>query len=103
MSGVASESDLSLPRTPLRVASGLLTKSGTKFVPRQAVHGRLMSSSVQLSDLSTPIQEFVSEHVKLMRPDRVHVCDGSQEENQGMVRLLQDIGRLKKLEKYENW
>ena len=102
MSG-ASESDLSLPRTPLRVAGGLITKSGTKFVPRQAVHGRSLSSSLQLTDLSAQIREFVEDHVKLMRPERVHVCDGSPEENQSMVSLLQDIGRLKKLEKYDNW
>ena len=100
MTTVSAES---LCRVPLRVASGLPTKSGAKFVPRQAVNGRHMSSSLQLGDLAAPIREFVEEHVKILRPDRVHVCDGSEEENQSMVKLLQELGRLKKLEKYENW
>jgi phosphoenolpyruvate carboxykinase (GTP) len=48
------------------------------------------------------VREFVEEHVKILQPAKVHVCDGSTEENQSMVKLLQDIGRLKKLDKYEN-
>lgn len=99
---VTTECD-SLSRTPLRAASGLPTKSGAKFVPRQAINGRHMSSSLQLGDLATRVREFVEENVQILQPDRVHVCDGSDEENKQMVKLLQDMGRLKKLEKYDNW
>lgn len=93
-------------RLPLQVAGGLPTKTGTKFIPRTTTTTtttRYLSSSVQLTDLAPRVREFVEEHVKILRPDKVHVCDGSEEENQQMVKLLQDIGRLKKLEKYENW
>ena len=94
----------SLPRAPLRAASGLPTKSGTKFIPRQAIGGaRYASSSLQVSDLAAHVREFVEENAKILRPARVHVCDGSEEENQSIVKLLQDVGRLKKLDKYDNW
>ena len=99
----------SVPRAPLRLAEGLPTKTGVKFVPRHvsaaaaAASVRAASTSLQVGDLAGPIREFVEEHVKLFRPDSVHVCDGSEEENQGLVSTLQSIGRLKKLDKYENW
>lgn len=93
----------SLSSSPLRAASGLPTKCGTKFIPRQAVNGRYMSSSLRLTDLATPVREFVEENVKILQPDRVHVCDGSEEENRQMVKVLEELGRLKKLEKYDNW
>lgn len=93
----------SLSSSPLRAASGLPTKCGTKFIPRQAVNGRYLSSSLQLTDLATPIREFVEENMKILQPSRVHVCDGSEEENQQMVKVLEELGRLKKLEKYDNW
>ena len=107
-SSVGSAHPVSLPRTPLRLAGGLPTKTGAKFVPRTAAAPattgvRYLSSSVQLTDLAPHVREFVEDHVKILRPAKVHVCDGSVEENQGMVKLLQDIGRLKKLDKYENW
>lgn len=90
-----------------RAASGLPTKTGAKFIPRQIPaslsHVRAASTSLQLGDLAGPIREFVEEHVKLFQPAHVHVCDGSEEENKSMVKLLQDIGRLKKLDKYDNW
>ena len=98
-----------LPRTPLRLADGLPTKTGSKFIPRTspaptATTGvRYLSASIQLTDLAPHVREFVEEHVKILQPAKVHVCDGSTEENQSMVKLLQDIGRLKKLDKYENW
>ena len=94
----------SLPRAPLCAANGLPTKSGTKFIPRQAVGvTRYASSSLQLSDLAAHVREFVEENAKILRPARVHVCDGSEEENKSVVGLLQDLGRLKKLDKYDNW
>ena len=90
-------------RAPLRVATGLPTKSGTKFVPRQAIYARYMSSSLNLADLAGPIREFVEENAKILKPAHVHVCDGSEDENRRMIKMLQDMGRLKKLEKYDNW
>ena len=102
-----SVSELSLPRAPLQaVACGLPTKAGAKFIPRLTPgvsSSRCLSSSLQLTDLAPHVRQFVEEHVKILRPAKVHVCDGSDEENQSMVNLLQDVGRLKKLDKYENW
>ena len=109
MSNVSSDPTLSLPpnRAPLRLAGGLPTKTGAKFITRTALTAtpgvRHLSSSIQLTDLAPHVREFVEEHTKILQPAKVHVCDGSLEENQSMVKLLQDIGRLKKLNKYENW
>ena len=103
---VNGDGGLSLPRLPLRVSGGLPTKTGAKFHPQTAssvVSIRSLASSLQLTDLAPNVREFVEEHAKVLRPDKIHVCDGSERENQEMVRLLQDLGRLKKLDKYENW
>ena len=37
------------------------------------------------------------------KPDAVHICDGSDKENQLMVSEMIKSGELKKLPKYDNW
>ena len=64
---------------------------------------QLNSSSVKLGDLSAKIQKFVSEQVLMCQPDKVYVCDGSEEENRAIIQQLVDDGRLVQLPKYDNW
>ena len=106
---VGKDGDPSLSRLPLKVAGGLPIKTGSRFIlhstsPAVSVPSvRCLSSSLQLTDLAPHVREFVEEHAKILRPTKIHVCDGSEEENRAMVDLLEKIGRLKKLDKYENW
>lgn len=39
----------------------------------------------------------------ICKPDAVHICDGSDKENQLMVSEMIKSGELKKLSKYDNW
>jgi len=48
-------------------------------------------------------QNFIVENEKLCKPDNVHICDGSIEENKKLLDEMQKDGEIKKLTKYENW
>ena len=58
---------------------------------------------VKLSDLSPSIQKFINEQAKICQPDRVYICDGSEEENRAIIQQLLEDGRLVQLSKYDNW
>ena len=53
--------------------------------------------------LAPKIREFIDQQVKLCQPKDVHVCDGSEAENAALLKKLEDVGRIRKLKKYENW
>lgn len=91
------------PRTPLRAVGNLPTQPGAKLLSRKAGYARSLSSGVKIEDLATPVREFIEENMRILQPEHLHVCDGSEEENQSIIKKLQDMGRLTKLEKYENW
>ena len=61
------------------------------------------SCGVKLSDLSPSIQKFINEQAKICQPDKIHICDGSEEENRAIIQQLLDDGRLVQLSKYDNW
>lgn len=61
------------------------------------------SASASLDRLAPSIRRYVEESVKLCRPDQVHVCDGSDAENQSLIDKLMGAGRLTKLSKLDNW
>ena len=58
---------------------------------------------MEVSNLSPKIQQYIEEQVKVCQPDSVHVCDGSEAENQALLTLLEKAGRIQKLPKYDNW
>jgi phosphoenolpyruvate carboxykinase (GTP) len=72
---------------------------------KEAVGHRSLSmpGGLQVSSLSPRIQEYIKEHVKVCQPDSVYVCDGSDVENQALLSKLEAAGRIRKLEKYDNW
>lgn len=39
---------------------------------------------------------------KLCRPDQVHICDGSEEENRQLLSHMEEEGVIKRLKKYDN-
>ena len=61
------------------------------------------SSNHQFESLGEGVKDFVRENAELCQPDRVHVCDGSREENERLLEKLQKEGRLTKVTKYDNW
>lgn len=45
----------------------------------------------------------MEEHARLCKPDTVHICDGTERENELLLYMLQKDGILRRLPKYENW
>ncbi|XP_050396702.1 phosphoenolpyruvate carboxykinase, cytosolic [GTP] [Patella vulgata] len=66
----------------------------------QMRHYRVIYGDIGL--LPENVQSYVEENVRLCRPDNVHICDGSERENDLLTYVLQKDGILKKLPKYEN-
>lgn len=64
---------------------------------------KVSTSGVQISDLCPTIQKFIQEKVDLCQPDKVYVCDGSEEENKAFIQQLIEDGRFVRLTKYDNW
>lgn len=61
------------------------------------------STSASLDRLAPSIRRYVEESARLCRPDRVHVCDGSEAESQALIDIQIAAGRLTKLSKLDNW
>ncbi|XP_048205613.1 phosphoenolpyruvate carboxykinase, cytosolic [GTP] [Perognathus longimembris pacificus] len=61
----------------------------------KVVHGAL-------DGLPRAVREFVESHGRLCEPDAIHICDGSEEENQRLLARMQEEGVLKKLRKLHN-
>ncbi|CAL8381217.1 unnamed protein product [Boreogadus saida] len=55
-----------------------------------------------LGDLSAAVRAFVEVNATLCQPESVHICDGSEEENQAILSQLEEQGMIKKLRKYHN-
>lgn len=61
------------------------------------------SSTASLDRLAPTIRRYVEESAKLCRPERVHVCDGSEAESRALIDTQIAAGRLTKLAKLDNW
>lgn len=55
-----------------------------------------------LNRLPHKVRNYVEENARLCRPDTLHICDGSERENELLTYMLQKDGILKQLTKYEN-
>ena len=53
--------------------------------------------------LPNKVQNYVEENIKLCKPSTVHICDGSDKENELLLYVLQRDGMIKPLPKLENW
>lgn len=68
------------------------------------VNFRLPSAcyTCNLSKLPRNLKTYVEEQARLCQPDAIHLCDGSDVENLALLKLLQQEGRIQKLEHMEN-
>jgi len=55
-----------------------------------------------LDKLPNKVRSYVEENARLCMPDSLHICDGSERENQLLMYMLQKDGMLKNLPKYKN-
>lgn len=56
-----------------------------------------------LASLPVKVREFVTGKAQLCEPERIHICDGSESENNMLINQMVDAGILVKLPKYKNW
>ena len=57
----------------------------------------------KFEDLPVKVQDYVADKVKLCQPANLHICDGSQAENEGLIKELMDAGIATPLFKHDNW
>ncbi|NXE51613.1 PCKGC protein, partial [Casuarius casuarius] len=55
-----------------------------------------------LQSLPPEVRKFIESNAKLCQPESIHICDGSEEENQKILDVMLEQGMIKKLSKYEN-
>lgn len=48
------------------------------------------------------VRDFIEQHARVMQPNNIHICDGSDSENKSLLQLMLQKGMIKKLPKYEN-
>ncbi|XP_069099689.1 phosphoenolpyruvate carboxykinase, cytosolic [GTP]-like [Pleurodeles waltl] len=65
---------------------------------------KITSKMVQgdLNSLSPDVRAFVVGNAKVCQPESIHICDGSEEENERILVLMEESGMVKRLTKYEN-
>lgn len=56
-----------------------------------------------MTKLPKCLQEFIEEKARICQPDKIHICDGSQDEYIALLELLENNGSICRLEKMENW
>jgi phosphoenolpyruvate carboxykinase (GTP) len=56
-----------------------------------------------LECLPVRVREYVQEKIDLCQPANVHVCDGSDNENQQLLDAMEHAGVIRRLKKYKNW
>lgn len=63
---------------------------------------RSVSSNVDLGNLSPKVRNFIQQHAKICQPDSIHICDGSETENDNLIKLMVKEGVIEPLPKYQN-
>ncbi|XP_069507193.1 phosphoenolpyruvate carboxykinase, cytosolic [GTP]-like [Ambystoma mexicanum] len=72
--------------------------------PLQQSELKITGKMVQadLNSLSPEVRAFVVANAKVCQPEKIHICDGSEEENDRILELMEEQGMVKRLSKYEN-
>jgi phosphoenolpyruvate carboxykinase (GTP) len=55
-----------------------------------------------LKSLSPKVRAYVEENVDLCKPEKIHICDGTEQENNHLLNLMQQHGTIVPLPKYQN-
>jgi GTP-dependent phosphoenolpyruvate carboxykinase len=56
-----------------------------------------------LDGLPSDIRDYVQDKIGLCQPSNFHVCNGSNEENQQIVDMMEQMGIIRRVRKYKNW
>lgn len=85
-----------VPREMLRPA--YTTKTG----PTLPEEWSIVMAKGSMESLRPHVRHYVEEKARLCKPDSIYICDGTEEENAGLLTMMETMGMIKKLPKYEN-
>ncbi|XP_027944963.1 phosphoenolpyruvate carboxykinase, cytosolic [GTP] isoform X2 [Eumetopias jubatus] len=74
-------------------------------MPPQLQNGLNFSAKViqgTLDSLPQAVRAFVESNVRLCQPEHIHICDGSERENQQLLDQMEGEGMIKRLQKLNN-
>ncbi|XP_013777483.1 phosphoenolpyruvate carboxykinase, cytosolic [GTP]-like isoform X1 [Limulus polyphemus] len=75
------------------ISPGKLVRVGSRLF--SVIHG-------DLSNLRPKVKEYVEQKARLCKPENIHICDGSEAENNYLLDLMKRQGMITPLRKYEN-
>lgn len=55
-----------------------------------------------ITSLPLKVKKFIEESALLCQPERIHICDGSERENEALINSLMNAGTIIPLPKYQN-
>ncbi|KAK7500213.1 hypothetical protein BaRGS_00008436 [Batillaria attramentaria] len=103
------DSETQLSEHDIGGEDGLPVKTETKPAAPKPVSNILLvpKSSIRviygdLGSLPNKVRHYVEEHARLCKPETIHICDGSDRENDLLLYVLQRDAILKRVSKYEN-
>eukprot|EP01114_Cavostelium_apophysatum_P018495 TRINITY_DN572_c0_g1_i1.p1 TRINITY_DN572_c0_g1~~TRINITY_DN572_c0_g1_i1.p1 ORF type:complete len:630 (+),score=185.97 TRINITY_DN572_c0_g1_i1:151-2040(+) len=82
-------------------AHNLIAKSkalGASLFPPFRSNSRFSTASIEQSTSNQKVHRFVNEKAKLLKPDRIHVCDGTEEEFDRIADELVKAGTIERLD-----
>lgn len=89
-----------------RVTNLMATHAAKSASPLEDIDDHIMGVPL-VNKLTIPlapkVRAYVEECVKLCKPDEVYICDGSEAENNVLLKMLEKKGTVERLPKYENW
>uniref|UniRef100_A0A0P4VXV8 Phosphoenolpyruvate carboxykinase [GTP] n=2 Tax=Scylla olivacea TaxID=85551 RepID=A0A0P4VXV8_SCYOL len=56
----------------------------------------------KITSLKPKVRSFVEDSARLCRPEKVHICDGSERELRHLLNVMQQAGMIEPLPKYKN-
>uniref|UniRef100_G3WW12 Phosphoenolpyruvate carboxykinase [GTP], mitochondrial n=1 Tax=Sarcophilus harrisii TaxID=9305 RepID=G3WW12_SARHA len=71
------------------------------YAPSRGNHAFRITSG-DLGQLPAKVRDFVERSARLCQPEGIHICDGSETENDSILALLEREGLVRKLSKYDN-
>lgn len=61
------------------------------------------SLSVDVNHLPKEVHDYIEEKANICQPDAIYICDGSIEEYNSMLKILEDAKIVQRLEKMKTW
>lgn len=91
-----------LSKKLLPIINPLLDEKQTSLIKTFTTRHNVIYSS-DITRVPKNVQQYIEEKAKLCQPDKIHICDGTDEENKMLLDLLEKNGSIQRLKKMDNW